>query len=178
MGTADMHYGSYAVELEPVLAFSEVTETDRQAMEAAVANLRWEFPQIYLGIYLGPAPEGPSVGSFAFWLLNRGKATAVPQEIEWTNRDTIVVVVDPDKKESVVTLGYHAEHWISHAACHEALTAASPAFARRDWLSGIGTLVESFRTALGHSADEFLRTQTATNAPVDKEGSANEGVAA
>jgi hypothetical protein len=132
---ANGHYGDYSVELEPILAFEEFPEADKQQLEVLLGEWRDAFPQLFLSIYLGPEPEGPSLTTFAFWLINRGQATV--QGSVWNNQNTLLLIVEPFKKEAVVALGYAVEHWLGAEATQACLAVAQPAFAAGQWREGL-----------------------------------------
>jgi hypothetical protein len=140
-------YGDSAVELEPVLAYENFPVEHKAELEAAVANFQAQLPELFLSIYLGPILEGPGIREFAFWLMNQGQPMKQGVPSAEPNRNGILLIVDPMKRQAAVSLGYAVELWLGSGAAQAALSAGQPFFANEYWLEGLLALVQALQTA-------------------------------
>ncbi len=72
-----------------------------------ISRLEFKFPQLLFCTYLQEVPEGIELSEVGFWLLNHaridGAGACRP------NENAVLILVDPQRKEMGMSLGYRAE---------------------------------------------------------------------
>ncbi|HRQ90367.1 MAG TPA: hypothetical protein PLA50_16330 [Bacteroidia bacterium] len=97
---------------------------ERDELGETLDSLEVKFPQMLFCVYLGTLPKHLSISELGFWLLNHGQVKGA--EFARPNENAILVVMDLDRKQIGVSLGYFAETLISEEDAYRALTAARP----------------------------------------------------
>jgi len=109
--------------------------------------LELKFPQMLFCAYLGTLPTSISINELGFWLLNHGQVKGA--EYARPNENGILVVMDLNRKQIGISLGYFAETIILEEDAYRALTAARPNLVNSEY----GEAIERIFLKLGKVLD-------------------------
>lgn len=97
---------------------------ERDDLGATLDLLEMKFPQMLFCAYLGTLPKSLSLQELGFWLLNHGQVKGA--EYARPNENGILLLMDLNRKQVGISLGYFAETLITEEDIYRALTAARP----------------------------------------------------
>ncbi len=97
---------------------------DRDNLAETLNLLEVKFPQILFCAYLGTIPDRFSLSELGFWLLNHGQVKGA--QYVRPNENGVLVIMDLNRKQIGVSLGYFAEILLSEEDVYGALVAARP----------------------------------------------------
>jgi hypothetical protein len=148
--------------IPPVLAAGLTDEEgvlnggDIRAIKRAVGQFRDRFPQIKLALLFRQAPDVVPMRVWAWWLFNRGNFSA---EIDrgYTNRD-ILLVVDPDRRQAAMTMGYGLEPFVGQRDLTAALAAGQPALIAGEWAGACRQILIALDQGLQSIVERMPRT--------------------
>ena len=152
--TAKAEFGSNRVRMNRihdapncmrVSEFEEISET--------LDHLEEKFPQILFSVYLGELGESISLGELGFWLLNQAKIDG--SEVSRSNDNGILVLIDVNRREAGISLGYLPELLLGEKDCYRALMATRSFFVNEEFGSGIARLFKRLGKSLGKSAKQL-----------------------
>src|SRR5690606_27068444 len=106
-----------------------------------------KFPQMLFCAYLGALPATLGLNELGFWLLNHGQVKGA--EYARPNENGILVVMDLNRKQIGISLGYFAETLVSEEDGYRALTAARPNLVNSEY----GEAIERIFLKLGKVLD-------------------------
>lgn len=131
-------------------------------VRSAIRLLKDKFPQLMVQIVIHSFPVEHAFGLHAFWLFNAASFSGDTNR--GANNHTVLLVVDPKRKESAVVLGYGLEGKVSHEVLDHLQELAGPAWAAGRWadgvlkvLDGLDRLLESIAELreFDHSSGEY-----------------------
>ncbi len=108
---------------------------ERDDLALTLDQLEVKFPQMLFCAYLGTLPETLSIRELGFWLLNHGQVKGA--EFARPNENGILVVMDLNRKQIGISLGYFAETLITEEDAYRALTAARPNLLNSEYGEGM-----------------------------------------
>lgn len=97
---------------------------ERDELGYALDQLEVKFPQMLFCAYLGTLPPKVNLSELGFWLLNHGQVRGA--EFARPNENGILVLMDLNRKQIGISLGYFVETLISDEDAYRALVAARP----------------------------------------------------
>jgi hypothetical protein len=125
-------------------------------VKAALVQFRERFPQIQLALLMEEAPEKVPMRTWAWWLFNRSRFSFALDK-GFVNRD-ILLVIDPVRRQAVVTIGYGLEPFVGKRDLSDALAAGQPALAAGDWAEACGQILVALDDAFRQIIDRMSRT--------------------
>ena len=113
-----------------------------------ILGLQRKFPQLVLQVVMHNFPQEHPFPMHAFWLFN---AAAIAGEGKRGSKNhSILIVVDPSRKEAAIVPGYGLEPFLRQEALDHLLEMSGPAFQSGKWqlgleemLDGLGQLLET-----------------------------------
>ncbi len=120
---------------------------ERDNLAETLDQLEVKFPQMLFCAYLGALPEHIGLSELGFWLLNHGQVKGA--EYARPNENGILVVMDLNRKQIGISLGYFAETLISEEDGYRILTAARPNLVNAEY----GEAIERIFLKLGKLLD-------------------------
>jgi len=97
---------------------------DRDDLALILDQLELKFPQMLFCAYLGSLPANLGISELGFWLLNHGQVKGA--EFARPNENGILVVLDLNRKQIGISLGYFAETVISEEDAYRTLISVRP----------------------------------------------------
>lgn len=120
---------------------------ERDQLAETLDQLELKFPQMLFCAYLGTLPAQLGLSELGFWLLNHGQVKGA--EFARPNENGILVVMDLNRKQIGISLGYFAETLISEEDAYRALTASRPNLVNAEY----GEAIERIFLKLGKLLD-------------------------
>ncbi len=120
---------------------------ERDNLAETLDQLEVKFPQMLFCAYLGALPANLGLSELGFWLLNHGQVKGA--EYARPNENGILVLMDLNRKQIGISLGYFAETLVSEEDGYRALTAARPNLVNSEY----GEAIERIFLKLGKVLD-------------------------
>lgn len=120
---------------------------ERDELGYTLDQLEVKFPQMLFCAYLGALPTEISLSELGFWLLNHGQVRGA--EFARPNENGILVVMDLNRKQIGISMGYFAEALVSDEEAYRALCAARPNLLNSEY----GEAIERIFLKLGKVLD-------------------------
>ncbi len=120
---------------------------ERDNLAETLDQLEVKFPQMLFCAYLGALPANVGLSELGFWLLNHGQVKGA--EYARPNENGILVVMDLNRKQIGLSLGYFAETLVSEEDGYRILTAARPNLVNSEY----GEAIERIFLKLGKLLD-------------------------
>jgi hypothetical protein len=124
-------------------------------VRAALRQFRERFPQIQLALLVEEAPDKVPMRTWVWWLFNRSRFSLALDK-GFVNRD-ILLVLDPGRRQVVVTIGYGLEPFVGKRDLADALAAGQPALAAGDWGEACGEILVALDDAFRQIIDRMSR---------------------
>lgn len=128
-----------------------VSETG--AIQKAMAALMKKFPQLFVQVVIHSFPAEHPFGLHAFWLFNAGSFAGDTRR--GANNHTVLLVIDPQRAESAIMVGYGIEALVSEEALEYFQELAAPAWKERGWGDGILRVLDCLDEWLERMAEKM-----------------------
>jgi uncharacterized membrane protein YgcG len=109
-------------------------------LRSAIRTLKSKFPQLMVQVVLHAFPAEHPFGLHAFWLFNAASFSGDTNR--GANNHTVMLVVDPQRQESSVVLGYGLEGQVGDEVLDHLQELAGPAWKAGRWADGLLTLLD------------------------------------
>lgn len=112
---------------------------DRKLVAKWIAKAEKAFPQLYFSVATVSLKNEQQIRSYGFWLMNRGRFEDIPE----TAREDgcVLIVIDVNRKEVCLHLGYLLDRHMKEAEAFEALSSAHPHLLESNYLGAIQSLL-------------------------------------
>lgn len=139
--------------LTPGIADSgrKLSTAETTKIRRVMADLTRKFPQLVVQIVLHSFPKEHPFSLHAFWLFNAGSFAGDSRR--GANNHTVLLVIDPDRAESALMVGYGIESLISEDALDHFQELAGPAWELQRWGDGILRVLDGLDRWLESVAD-------------------------
>jgi hypothetical protein len=94
---------------------------EHREIRSVLDHLEVRFPQLLFAIYLGELNESISISELGFWLLNQARVEG--SEFERPNEFGVLLLIDVERQQAGISLGYLTELLLSERDCYHALMA-------------------------------------------------------
>ena len=124
-------------------------------IKTAIRQLCERFPQIGMQVALRTFPPEHPFDLHIFWLFNAVMITG--ESNKGGDNRSILLAVDPARAQASLMVGYGLEPFLGQNALDHLLTLAGPLWQRKDWASGILTVIEGLDRLLESASIETTR---------------------
>lgn len=144
-------FGSNQVQMQRVHDAADCLRVDdRRNISDAFDRLEDRFPQLLFAAYLGDLDGSMSIAELGFWLLNQAKIGSC--EISRANDHGILLVMDVERREAGISLGYLPEMLLTESDCLKALLAGRSFFMNGDFGGGVMAIFKKLDKSLRKQA--------------------------
>jgi uncharacterized membrane protein YgcG len=112
-----------------------LTSSEIGKIRKRLEYIQRRFPQAVVQIVMRALPHEHPFSLYAFWLLNAGAFAG--ESRRGKNNHTILLLIDPGRKESALVPGYGLEELLSPEALGHLLDLAGPVWEAGMWAEGI-----------------------------------------
>lgn len=109
-------------------------------LRCAIRLMKAKFPQLTVQVVLHAFPAEHPFGLHAFWLFNAASFSGDANR--GSNNHTALVLVDPQRQESSVVLGYGLEGRVGGEVLDHLQELAGPAWTAGRWADGLLTVLD------------------------------------
>lgn len=128
----------------------QLTASHASAIRKQIATLRHRYPQLHLQILFHSFPQPHPLRTQVFWMFN---AAGISSETHRGSQNhTILIAVDPVRKEAAVMVGYGFEPHFTDQQLTGLLQLATADWKRGDWSAGTATILHEIDTHLASFA--------------------------
>jgi hypothetical protein len=150
---AAMVFGTNQVSLNRVHDAAHcLRKQERDELGYTLDQLEVKFPQMLFCAYLGTLPAKVSPSELGFWLLNHGQVKGA--EFARPNENGILVLMDLNRRQVGISMGYFAEALISDEDAYRAMVAARPNLVNSEY----GEAIERIFLKLGKVLEQQGRS--------------------
>ncbi len=127
-------------------------------LKARIMKIQGRFPQLVLQIFMQSFSLEYPFSLHAFWLLNA--ANFAGSANRGKDSHTLLIVVDPQRRESAIIPGYGFESLLGPEALGHLLDLAGPAWAGQRWADGLNQILDGLEPLLESAARCIPTPQT------------------
>lgn len=134
--------------IAPVVADTtgRLNQATVKKLHKRIVRLQKKFPQLVMQVVMHRFSAEHPFSMNAFWMFNAG---AFAGEMKRGNENfALLLLVDPDRKESAIVPGYGLEEALEQKALEHLLHMSSPAFQGADWDLGFEVIFEGLEQLL------------------------------
>ncbi len=155
-GRAMEQFGSNYVRMKRVHdAANCLRMEDLEEIERAFERLETRFPQLLFAVYLGELGPTISLGELGFWLLNHSRVEGA--EVSRSNDHAILLIMDVDRQQAGLSLGYLSELLLTEEDCYRALMIGRGFLVNGEYGEGVVRIFRRLEQVLVKRAQKMKR---------------------
>jgi hypothetical protein len=116
---------------------------DRKLVAKWLVQAEKAFPQLYFCIATCSLSDEQNIKSYGFWLMNRGVFEDIPASAR--EDGCVLLVIDVNRKEVCLHLGYLLDRVMDEQEAFEALTAGHPYLLEANYMRAIEVMLGGVR---------------------------------
>lgn len=116
---------------------------DRKKVAKWITKAERVFPQLYFSVVTCSLRDEQNIRSYGFWLMNRGRFEDLPQSAR--EDGCVMLVVDVNRREVCLLLGYLLDEQMKEEDSFEALTCGHPYLLESNYMRAIEVMLGGVR---------------------------------
>jgi uncharacterized membrane protein YgcG len=138
----------------------------RNRIATMLRNLEWRYPQVKVHLVMHDFPSEHPLSLYAFWLFNCSGLSS--EKMRGGGNRSIMLLLDPMRREMVMTVGYGLEPLLPETAQAQLLDLAVAKLAEKDWEKGLREILIGLDQMLESVATELAATLATSPFPLDR----------
>jgi hypothetical protein len=116
---------------------------DRKKVSKWISRAERAFPQLYFCVVTCSLADDQNIRSYGFWLMNRGIFQSIPESA--SKEGCVMLVIDVNRKEVCLHLGYLLDTAMNEKESFDALTAGHPYLLESNFMQSIEVMLVGVR---------------------------------